>query len=185
MVSCSQRRGRYKPRVPPLLTLHKRVTGDFQLGENARIWIVPGFFIRPYTSTRSPFTTAPESINYPCVKGWITSVGPTRFLSFVFFVRHQDKCLLWIPGKKAAFPITSMWAEHKVDSGAATWEIWKQEFSFLIKKVEIINKAPEATRISRNSICLLLYAFPSVSFFLINRFLNINQISTSIHQAFQ
>lgn len=62
--------------------------------------------------------------------------------------------------KKAAFPITSMWAEHNVDLGAGTWEIWKQEFSFLIKKWEIINEAPETTRISRNSICLLLYTLP-------------------------
>lgn len=78
----------------------------------------------------SPLTKAQESINYPHIKDYITSVGPTRFLSFMFFIRHQDKCLFWIPGKKSAFPITSIRTEHNVDSNAGTSEIKKQKFSF-------------------------------------------------------
>lgn len=96
----------------------------------------------------SPFTKAQESINYPHIKAYITSVDPARFLSFVFFIRHQDKCLFWIPEKKSAFPITSMRTEHNVDSDAETQEIKNQEFSFSSAKGKFstgLQNPPECT----------------------------------------
>lgn len=150
-------------RAPSATSAHSAQTwnGTFP----TRIQIVPGFFISPYTSSNSPFPNSPRINKLSPCKRLDHFCRPNTFPFLRVFHEAPREMFALDCWKKAAFPITSMGAEHNVDLGAATWEIWKQEFSFLIKKVEIINEAPEATRIPRNSICLLLYTLPFVSFF--------------------